>query len=231
MALKPYLFSIAGAALASLVIHATALAGPPQSAASLDVSEVTAEGDVKLRAREFIQELAAVTTKSFQDGSKEAPSLEKVDTFIKQHYLQRLDFRAIGERVVGSAWTDKKTSEADRVEFIETYKKWLLHSFSLQFLRFSKDKIRVSNPDGINVLKPSGDVIVPTQLVSAAGNRQIVAWRVTMGTEPKLVDVIIDQISLQELHRSQFSKPLIDGGLKGLTELISKRLPENMAGK
>lgn len=185
-----------------------------------------ANGDDKDRARSFIQELASVTTQNLQRKSKKDLTLDAVGAFFKQHYFQRLDFDAIGAGVVGSAWRNGKSSDADRKAFIETYKKWLLYSFSTQFLRFSEDKILVSNADGIDVLKPSGDVIVPTMLVKPTGVRQVIAWRVAMTSEPKLIDVIIDKVSLMELHRSQFSKTLLDGDLKDLTRLISTRLAD-----
>lgn len=190
---------------------------------------VLANGDDKDRARDFIQELASVTTETLQRDTRKELTLDAVGEFFKQHYFQRLDFNAIGAGVVGPTWRNAKTSDGDRKEFIETYKKWLLYSFSTQFLRFSKDKILVSKPDGIDVLRPSGDVIVPTMLVNPAGTRQVIAWRVTMTSAPKLVDVIIDKVSLLELHRAQFAKTLLDGGLKDLTKLISTRLAENTA--
>ncbi len=162
---------------------------------------------VSVEAEAFIQNLADESTKILSD--KETSQAEKIKRF--DVILSRdVDMGRVGRFVLGRYW--RGLAEEELNTYLETYQDYLIHSNAARLGTYSGGKISVTN----SVDDAKDQVIVKSEVPNEEGGNAIkIDWRVRVKDgEMKVVDIIVEGISMALTQRDEFSAILQRSGGK-----------------
>ncbi len=128
--------------------------------------------------------------------------------------------RSIGRWVLGRYW--RKATYAERSEYMKLFENLIVTTYVDRFERYSGETLTVAK----TVVKKAGDVIVFSQITRSQGVKPInVDWRVRVNKgQYKIVDVIVEGISMGQTQRSEFASVIRNNGgnVKGLLAKLRK---------
>ena len=164
---------------------------------------------------QFVQKLGDMALASLTDKSMpRAEREQRVRAILENNF----DILAIGRFAMGAYWRD--ASEAQRSEYLSLFENSLVNTYTTRFEDYSGQTLRVK---GFNA---SGDTdsIVLSEIVQKDGPSVNVEWRVRKeGNNFKIVDVIVEGISMSITQRSDFASVIQHGGGSIDTLLASLR--------
>jgi phospholipid transport system substrate-binding protein len=168
-------------------------------------------------AQRLVESLAdkAVTALGDRDIERE----ERVRRF--QALLEEnFDVDVIGRWVLGRYWRD--ATPAQREEFRTLYERMIVNTYVDRFTEYSGEKLSVINAAEI----ATDDILVRSQLVRAtAGPPVQVDWRVHAREQRlRIVDVIVEGVSMGQTQRSEFASVIRQGG--GDMEALLRKMRE-----
>lgn len=168
-------------------------------------------------AGEFISSLAG---KAIAALTEEGISRDQKVARFRDLLNDNFAVRSIGRWVLGRYW--RKATYAERSEFLTLFENLIVINYVNRFEKYSGETLTVTK----TVVKKAGDVIVFTQISRSEGVKPInVDWRVrTDKGEYKIVDVIVEGISMGQTQRSEFASVIrqTGGKVKGLIEKLRK---------
>lgn len=182
------------------------------SFAVLFTSQQTAAAD----AGKYVQSLGdrAISTIS-KEGITQEDIQKEFYTILDRYF----DTAAIGRFVMGRHWRD--ASEQQRTEFLRLFKNMIVRMYSTRFTDYSDEKFRVDP----QVVKTNRDHIVRSEIIFA-GNRPPVKleWRVRPNKDGayKVIDLMIEGVSMSITQRSEFDAIIRRNGIDGLLETMRK---------
>ena len=184
---------------AAVVIGAGLLAGP----ASADESE-------------FIQTLANRAIEVLADRSV---TLEQREERFRALLQDSFAMRRIGRFVVGRYWRDMTPDQ--QAEYQELFAAWVLNTYSVRLGGYSGQKFVI---DG-TAEAGSHDLYVRTRIVQQDAGPLRCDWRVRKIEEKyRVIDVVVEGISMLSTQRSEFGSVLRQHGADGLIEALQARL-------
>ncbi len=130
-------------------------------------------------------------------------------------------FNEIGRMVMGRYWT--KANAQQRQRYLKAFKELTIEILAAGFEKYSGETIRV-------ISERSGgkrDRLVETEISGSEGQPLKVYWRVReIGSSLKIIDVVIEGISMLITKRSEFSAVIQRSGgkLDGLIEAIEAKV-------
>lgn len=139
-----------------------------------------------------------------------------VDEVIIPHF----DFISMSKWVLGkNSW--RGASEAQREQFIGEFRTLLVRTYAKALLEYSSEKIEYlpsnSNPD-------SNLVEVKTRIKQGGSKDVPIDYRLHVsGGEWKVVDIVVDGVSLVSTYRGSFASEIRKNGLDGLITKLSQR--------
>lgn len=170
-------------------------------------------------ARIFIESLAEQAIESLTRGN--VPRPERVVRFraILDKYF---DVKTIGRWVLGRHW--KKATEDERAEYLELFEQLLVDTYVDRFTEYAgKNPLSVTK----TLAKKGSDIIVYSNIERSEGGKPVrVDWRVrARGGEFKIVDIMVEGISMGQTQRSEFASVIRRNGGKidGLLSELRKR--------
>jgi phospholipid transport system substrate-binding protein len=191
------------AVLAALVL----LAGVP-----LRAEETPATPD----AQRVIEDTVAVVLGVLRDPSKDEPQRREELEKIAQ---QRFDFRTMSRLVLARNW--KVLSKEEREEFVDEFTEYLANDYGSRIERYEQEEVAVLGEQP----EPRGDVTVKTKIVGGENDGALVDYRMRKQDEDwKIIDVVIDGISLVANFRDQFRDVM---GREGPSALLTKLREKN----
>jgi len=153
-----------------------------------------------------------VLTAKVDDGQREQQFLALFE--------EGFDVPAISRFVLGPYW--RAASEPQRDEFQKLFKAYIVHAYAVRFNQYTGQKLQIkgSRQDGETV------VLVASLIDGAPGGPPIkVDWRVGKSEQGlKIVDVIVEGISMAVTERQEFGSVIQRGG--GQVEALLKVLRE-----
>ena len=172
-----------------------AVAGAAEPAESTSAKQLI-EGTV-------VQVIAVLKDKSRTVGQRRL-ELEKI-----AH--SRFDFRTMARLVLARDW--KRLDDVKRDEFVDQFTTYLANDYGARLERYQQEEVEVM----AEVPKPRGDVEVRTKIVGGQNNGAIVDYRMRKGKDGwRIIDVVIEGISLVANFRDQFREVIAKGGPEGL---------------
>jgi phospholipid transport system substrate-binding protein len=141
---------------------------------------------------------------------------------IEEIAYQRFDFGTISRLVLARNY--KKFSQAQRGEFEQEFKAYLSRSYGSRVDRYEQEKVEIAGER----LEARGDVTVRTRIVGGQADGIEIHYRLREreGTW-RVIDVVIEGVSLVSSYRSQFQELMGRGGPEHLLErLRAKNLDE-----
>jgi phospholipid transport system substrate-binding protein len=146
-------------------------------------------------------------------GAKEARRSE-----LSKAILPRFDFEEMAKRSLGSEW--RRRTPAEQEEFIRLFTELLKNSYveSIESYRGEKVIYRSESRDG-------DYADVGTKVINDRGEEFTIDYRLNLkGSEWKVYDVVIENISIVNNYRSQFSRTLGRSSFAALLQTIRDKI-------
>lgn len=165
---------------------------------------------------QFVQALGDTALNSLTD--KSLPRAER-EQRVRQLLNANFDIPTIGRFALGPHW--REASESQRQEYLALFENSLVGAYTNRFEDYAGQTLRVSGftPDG------EKDAIVASQVLQQDGPAVSVQWRVRneAGTL-KVVDVLVEGISMSITQRSEFVSIVQRGGnVQALIALLREK--------
>lgn len=157
-----------------------------------------------VKAQEFIDKMGQQAI-SFLSNQSLTPE-QKAQEFRKL-LKTSFDMRTIGRFAMGRFW--KTATPAQQSEYQRLFENMIVKVYSGRFNDYKGEKFDVSShrPDGKN------DYLVNSFIVPASGSKIKVDWRVRSSQgQYRIIDVIIEGVSMSLTQRSDFSSVIQRGG-------------------
>ena len=168
--------------------------------------------------REAIQQ---VTDKLVAEKALLASNPDQVFNVIQDLVVPHFDFPIISRLVLGkNTWRD--ASEAQREEFMGEFTMLLVRTYAKALQQYSDEEITVLSTES----NPSSNMVeVRTEVSGKAGSTATpIYYRMHIsGEEWKVLDLVVDGISLVNSYRGEYSSIVRKDGLDGLIARMKQK--------
>ncbi len=152
---------------------------------------------------------------------KSAPSADRIRS-IEEIVYGRFDLQVMSRLVLARNW--KRFSAQQQVEYVDEFKRYLTNSYGNRIERYDQQKVEIVGARE----EPRGDVVVQTKIIGGEFEGALVDYRLrNQSGDWRVIDVVIEGISMVSNYRDQF-KSLVSSG--GPELLIEKLREKNAAG-
>jgi len=153
---------------------------------------------------QFIQQLGHTALMSLTE--KDMPRSDR-EARVRGILQENFDIQAIGKFALGPYWNT--ASEAQRKEYMDLFETMIVQTYTTKFENYSGQTLKVSG----SVPGGDKDSVVSSQILQKDGPPINVQWRVRdEGGGPRVVDVVVDGISMSVTQRSDFAATIQNGG-------------------
>jgi len=144
----------------------------------------------------------------------------KLYSLINELVIPHFDFLSMSKWVLGkTSW--RSASEGQREQFVNEFRILLVRTYAKALLEYSDEEI-VYKPVETN--PESNIVTVETQVKQSGGNLIPIDYRMhTSGGEWKVVDIVVDGISLVATYRGSFAAEIRKNGIDSLITKLTER--------
>jgi phospholipid transport system substrate-binding protein len=173
-------------------------------------------------AAQFVQKLGdkALTSLTARDLSGQERA-RRVHTLLTENF----DIGAISRFVLGRHW--REATDAQRAEYAKLFEDMIVTTYTQRFADYSGQSFKVT---GALKTDSATDTIVTSVIVQKDGGPPVnVDWRVRDKGSMKIVDVLVDSISMSVTQRSDFDAVIQSGG--GKIEALLSTLRQRVNGK
>jgi phospholipid transport system substrate-binding protein len=200
---------LVGTTTAVLVAALSCLAAPGVRAAS------ESEAGARAVIAETVEEVLAVLRDKSVSAQSRIRSIEEI-------VYGRFDLYVMSRLVLARNW--KRFSEEQKAEYVEEFKRYLTNSYGSRIERYDQETVEILGERE----EPRGDVVVKTKIVGGELEGALVDYRLrNQNGDWRVIDVVIEGISMVSNYRDQFKSIVSRGG----PELLLKKLREkNAAG-
>lgn len=170
-------------------------------------------------ARTFMEALADNAIRSLTP-----PEISEEEREARARALLRENFavETIGQFVLGRHW--KTATPEQRSEYLRLFEDMIVTTYVDRFRRYTGQKLLIT---GTAADQATGDVFVNSEIERAGAPPVLIGWRVRdEGGQPKIVDVIVEGVSMSQAQRSEFSSVIRNSGgsIEGLLAEMRKRV-------
>ena len=145
---------------------------------------------------------------------------------IEEVVYVRFDFETMSRLVLARNW--RRFDPAQREEFIREFKRHLSRSYGTRLARYEQENVDVTGERK----ETRGDVTVLTVIHGGQFDGAAIDYRLRDREDVwRVIDVIIEGISLVSNFRSQFKDVVSRDGPSGLIEQLASRNDEAAAGE
>ena len=126
------------------------------------------------------------------------------------------DMKRIGRFVLGQYWRD--ATDAQQSEFLSVFRDYMVSSYANQIGSYSGENLEIKDATSLN----DKESLVHSLITRPNGPPIKLDWRIRKTDDgEKIVDVIIEGISMAQTHRSEFASVVSKPGV-GVEGLINK---------
>jgi phospholipid transport system substrate-binding protein len=141
--------------------------------------------------------------------------------------MTRFDVPVLARFALGRHW--RQASAEQKKDYIELFGRYVARSYAVKLGGYSGEKFRVVSE---KPLTNKVDVLVNTLIERSSGPEINVTWRVRHRKETRrIVDVMVEGISMAVTQRDEFSSVVRQNGLQGLLDTLRARMSKMTAGK
>ena len=140
-------------------------------------------------------------------------------TAIRDIVYGYVDFATMSRLVLARHWRDLDTIQQH--QFVEEFKKYLSITYGRNVASYANEKVQIVGDRD----EGSGDWSVQTKNVSpAVGGDVLVEYRLRRSDgEWRIIDVLVERVSLVSNYRAQFQVIITDGGIDHLFEVLRQK--------
>lgn len=160
------------------------------------------------------QALTELTGENISAGERE----NRVRKLLNKNF----DIKTIGQFVLGRHW--RTATEKQRAEYLDLFEDMIVSTYAQRFDEYAGQQFKAtgSNPAS----SKSKDYVVQSTVLQKDGPPVKVEWRVrNFGSTPKVIDVLIENVSMSVTQRADFDAVINSGGgkVEALLESLRKR--------
>jgi phospholipid transport system substrate-binding protein len=139
-------------------------------------------------------------------------------TQIEEIAYARFDMMTMSRLILARNW--KRFSEVQQGEYVREFKRYLANNYGSRIERYNQEEVKIVGERA----EPRGDVTVRTRIVGGQFDDATVDYRLRERDGSwKVIDVIIEGISLVSNFRDQFKEVLSRGGPERLLEKLREK--------
>ena len=133
---------------------------------------------------------------------------------------QSFELKLIARFTLGRFW--RRASAAQQKEYTRLFEDFIVKAYATRFSDYKGEKFIVGKVRNIN----NRDTLVQSELTLADGRKIPVYWRVRNGKSLKIIDVLVEGVSMAITQRDEFSAIINRSGgrLDGLITALRKKL-------
>jgi phospholipid transport system substrate-binding protein len=168
------------------------------------------------QVRQSVDKLLAILAdpRLKQEGKKNERREE-----LKKVIYQRFDFTEMARRALGPEW--RRHTPEEQKEFVQLFTDLLERAYLKQIESYNDQKVRY-----LNEREDHGYAEVDTKIVDNKGQEFSVNYRLdNVNGDWKVYDVVIEDISLVNNYRAQFSRVLASSSYQELVHRMKDRTP------
>ncbi len=202
---------IACVTAAILGIGVGALAAP--GARAMTESEAAARAVIA----ETVEEVLAVLRDKSRPTEERIRSLEEI-------VYGRFDLYVMSRLVLARNW--KRFSDEQKEQYVAEFKQYLTNSYGNRIERYDQQDVEIVGERE----EPRGDVVVKTRIRGGEFEGALVEYRLrSQDSEWRVIDVVIEGISMVSNYRDQFKSIVSSGGPELLLEKLKAKNAAGMA--
>lgn len=158
--------------------------------------------------RELIDETAdkivAILAKKEQSAETRISEIENIAYDI-------FDFTTMSKLVLAKNW--RKLDKEQRAEFVREFKRHLSRTYGTRLDRYEQEEVEVYGAQ----VEPRNDVSIKTRILGGEFDRAEISYRLRKRQDRwRIIDVVIEGVSLVSNYRSQFAEVLNSGTIDDL---------------
>ena len=147
-------------------------------------------------------------------SQKDQPSDVRIREIEKIAY-EIFDFTTMSKLVLARKW--RKLSNEQKGEFVREFKRSLARTYGTRLDRYDQEKVEVYGTQ----IEPRDDVSIKTRIVGGQYGGAELAYRLRKRNDRwRIIDVVIEGVSLVSNYRSQFVEILNRGTIEDLLEKL-----------
>jgi phospholipid transport system substrate-binding protein len=177
--------------------------------AALGASAGAAEDpDITIAPRTLIDEAAGKIVSILENRDR---STDDRVAEIEEIAYELFDFTTMSKLVLARNW--RKLDKEKRAEFVREFKRNLSRTYGTRLDRYDQEDIEIFGTQ----IEPRNDVSVRTRIVGGQFDGAVISYRLRERSERwRIIDVVIEGISLVSNYRSQFAEILNNGTIDDL---------------
>ena len=194
---------------------ALSLRAPVAAIALLIMTAAGAAADGK-GADIFIQKVGqqaidSLTGKDVDDAERQAR--------FRKILNQTFEVPLIARFTLGRFW--RRTSEEQRKEYVNLFEDFIVKAYAARFRDYSGETFTVGKVREID----ERDALVQSEITLKDGRRIVVYWRVRGNSDFKIIDVIVEGVSMAITQRDEFAAVINQNGGKidGLLTMLREK--------
>lgn len=139
-------------------------------------------------------------------------------TKIESLFSNKVDINFVAKFALGQYW--RQSTDAQRSAYIAAYKPFILKNYANRLTRYSGETYTLKQA------RQDGDAQMVTMVIHDPQGQDInVDYRLTgSGSNYRIIDIIVEGVSLLTTQRSEFKAVLDQKGVDGLTEILKAKV-------
>ncbi len=171
-------------------------------------------------AQELIRDTTdGVIERIVSDRQELEANPEKLHALVSELILPHMDFFTMSRWVLGEYW--KQASMEQRIRFVEEFRALLIRTYSSALLQYAGHAVEVL---AVQETSRSDLVVVKTVLSLSAEQSLPVNYRMFLRDGVwKVVDILIDNISLSSTYRGSFASEIKRNGIDSIIDKLHEK--------
>ena len=167
-------------------------------------------------ASEFVRDLGQQAISVLRSKDK---SLSEREAALYKLLKDRFDLKLIGRFSLGRYW--RRLGEQQRRDYLQLFGEYVLRNYASKLGGYTGEQLVIVSE---RPLKNKKDVYVNTRIDRPSGPPIKLSWRVrTANSRTRIIDIVVEGISLVVTYRDQFSAVVRRNGMEGLLEVLRAR--------
>ena len=192
-------------------LRASALCAALVTLCALTAGAVAEPESPRALIQRTIDEVLAILRDPKKEDTTRRPELEAIAR-------DRFDFDTMSRLVLAANW--KKLTPAQQTEFVDEFTRFLANDYGARIERYEQEQVEITGERP----EARGDFTIKTKIVGGKNNGALVDYRMRQkGGSWKIIDVVIEGISLVANYRDQFREVASQGGPAVVIEKLKEK--------
>jgi len=154
------------------------------------------------------EKIVAILARQDQPADVRVKEIEKIA-------YEVFDFTTMSKLVLARRW--RKLSKDQKGEFVHEFKRSLSRTYGTRLDRYDQEKVEIFGTQ----VEPRDDVSVKTRIVGGQYDGAELSYRLRKRSDRwRIIDVVIEGVSLVSNYRSQFAEILSNGTIDDLLDKL-----------